>query len=589
MKAEMSTAKKLLQVLSPSQRRAAVGLLCLMLIGTVLETLGIGLVIPVITVMTRADLTADYPALAPWLIRLGNPSHEQLVIASMMTLVGVAAVKALFLSFLAWWTARFSFGLQADLSQRLFVGYLRQPYAFHLQRNSAQLIRNSINQVDQIRAVTQTGLLLVAEVMVLLGVSALLLAVEPVGTLWVVCTLGAAGWIFQNLTRDRLLKWGAARQLHEGLRIQHLQQGLGGSKEVMLLGREQDFISQYQIHNSANAKIGQYQATLQRLPPFFFELLAMTGLGVLVLVMVSRGQALEALLPTLGLFAAAAFRLLPSGARVLSSVQNVHFSLPVIDNIHTELRLVDANSAPQRGPNFRFERTLSLDCVSFRYASAETSALEDVSLSIPRGSSVGFIGTTGAGKSTLVDVILGLLTPDSGAVRVDDIDIQTHLRGWQDQIGYVPQSIFLTDDTLRRNVAFGLSNEEIDENAVWSAIRSAQLEGFVDELPLGLETPVGERGVRISGGQRQRIGMARALYHKPSVLVLDEATSALDTATERDVMAAVRALQGEKTVIIVAHRMSTVNHCARLFRLDRGRLVEEGETSAVLGPGRGAD
>ena len=209
-------------------------------------------------------------------------------------------------------------------------------------------------------------------------------------------------------------------------------------------------------------------------------------------------------------------------------------------------------------------------------------SLRDVSFSIPQGASVGFIGESGAGKSTLVDLILGLLSPDVGSVRVDDLDVQSNLRGWQSQIGYVPQSIFLTDDTLRRNVAFGLPGEEIDEAAVWQAIRAAQVERFVLDLPLGLDTVVGERGVRLSGGQRQRIGIARALYHQPRVLVLDEATSSLDTATERAVMATVRALKGEKALIIVAHRFSTVEHCDRLYRFEEGRLVEEGKAGIVL-------
>ena len=581
--AEPGTARKLLHLLSPGQGRTAIALLGLMLVGMVIETVGIGLVIPAVTVITRGDLASDFPALAPWLRRLGNPSHEKLVVGSMLTLVGVAAVKALFLGFCAWWSARFTFGLQADLSRRLFAGYLRQPYAFHLQRNSAQLIRNTIRQVDQIRAVMQVSLELVAEILVLFGVSALLMAVEPIGTLWVVGTLSVACWGFQRLTRDRLLRWGVARQLHEGLRIQHLQQGLGGVKDVKLLGREADFVGQYDRHNAENARIGRHQATLEKLPRLWFELLAVLGLTVLILVMIGQGKSLEALLPTLGLFAAAAFRVLPSITRVLSSVQNVRITLPVIDNLYSEFVLVESGSPSREDRPLPFRSTLALDEVTFRYAAAEAHALEGVSLSIRRGSSVGFIGATGCGKSTLVDVVLGLLTPEAGVVRVDGVNIQTSLRGWQDQIGYVPQSIFLTDDTLRRNVAFGLSDEEIDESAVARAVDAAQLDAFVDELPDGLDTVVGERGVRLSGGQRQRIGIARALYHDPAVLVLDEATSSLDVDTERQVMAAVNALQGDKTLLIVAHRLSTVEHCDHLFRLERGRLVEEGEVSATLG------
>ena len=575
--------QKLLYLLSRRQRHAAAILLCLMLVGMVLETLGISLVLPVITVLSSANLTSEFPWLEPWLLWFGNPTHEELIIGSMLTLVVVYMGKALFLAFLAWSSARFSFGIQEDLSSRLFSGYLRQSYVFHLQRNSAELIRNTIRQVDQIRSVMQVSLTLVAEIFVLLGISVLLLVVEPVGTLWVAGTLSLAGLGFQALTRDHLLSWGQARQMHEGLRIQHLQQGLGGVKDARLLGREENFVAQYGRHNTENARLGRNQATLQKFPRIWFELLAVLGLTVLILVLISRGQSLEALLPTLGLFTAAAFRLLPSLTSVLASVQALRTNLPVIENLHHEFKLLEIASPAQDNQPVVFQGSISLEEVKFRYPDADTYALKGVSLSIPRGSNVGFIGTTGSGKSTLVDIVLGLLTPNSGVVRVDGLDIQKRLRGWQDQIGYVPQSIFLTDDTLRRNVALGLFDEEIDESAVKRAVHSAQLDTFIDELPDGLDTVVGERGVRLSGGQRQRIGIARALYHDPGILVLDEATSALDTVTESQVMAAVNALKNDKTIVIVAHRLSTVEHCERIFRLEKGKIVDEGEVSAILG------
>ena len=278
----------------------------------------------------------------------------------------------------------------------------------------------------------------------------------------------------------------------------------------------------------------------------------------------------------------AAFRVMPSANRVLSGIQSVLFSLPAIETLHSQLSLLSPIPAMQQGVPMPFENNLEINQVSFRYPSVEAQSLSGVSLVIPRGTSVGFIGGSGGGKSTLVDIILGLLTPASGTVRVDGLDIQASLRGWQDQIGYVPQSIYLTDDTLRRNIAFGLSADKIDEAAVLRTIRAAQLEQFVADLPKGLDTMVGERGICLSGGQRQRIGIARALYHNPAMLVLDEATSALDSATERAVMQAVSALKGNKTIIIVAHRLSTVEHCDRLYQLEMGRVVKEGSACEML-------
>lgn len=579
----MSSLQKLWRILTHHQRRMAIVLLALMFIGMVLETLGISLVIPVLGLIAQNDLATSYPFIAPWLDTFGNPTHEQLVIAGMLVLVGVYTIKTLFLAFLAWRQTHFVFEVQADLSHNLFEGYLRQPYTFHLQRNSAELIRNTIGQVTDIASVMHQGLVLLTESLVLTGISLLLLTVEPIGALLVVSVLGLAGWGGHRLTRLKILAWGKARQLHEGQRIQHLQQGLGGVKDVKLLGREENFLAQYDLHNIGSARVARRQVTLKALPRLGLELLAVVGLAALVLVIIAQGKPLNALLPTLGVFAVAAFRLLPSVNRVLMAIQGVRFCLPVIDTLNNELSLLGETQPEQRGKALPFKNMLSINKARFSYPASEASVLHDIDLEIPRGTSVGFIGDSGAGKSTLVDIILGLLTPDSGSVRVDDIDIQSNIRGWQDQIGYVPQSIFLTDDTLRRNVAFGLPEEQIDDAAVWRAIRAAQLEKFVNDLPQGLDTHVGERGIRLSGGQRQRIGIARALYHDPEVLVLDEATSSLDVDTERGFMEAVRALQGDKTVIIVAHRLSTVEHCDRLFRLAKGQVVEEGDVVAVLG------
>ena len=285
--------------------------------------------------------------------------------------------------------------------------------------------------------------------------------------------------------------------------------------------------------------------------------------------------------PTLGLFAAAAFRIIPSVNRVLGALQSLRFVLPVINTLYTEVSLATPDPPRHSTPAVPFREVVELKEISYSYPNAAKLALDHISLTISRGELVGFVGASGAGKSTLVDVLLGLLTPDSGEVRVDGQDIRRALRNWQDQIGYVPQSIYLTDDSLARNVAFGLPDVQIDMVAVWRAIRAAQLEEFVLGLVDGLETVVGERGIRLSGGQRQRIGIARALYHDPAALVLDEATSSLDTVTERGVMTAVRALQGIKTILIVAHRLSTVELCDRLYRMESGRIVEEGSYEAV--------
>lgn len=572
----MNTFRKIWRILSSEQRRALLVLVVLTIVGTALETLGVGLVLPALALMTDAEPDQTYPQIAPLVHALGDPSREELVVWGLGALSGLYVLKALFLGFLTWKQMRFAFWMQADTSRRLLGVYLRQPYVFHLQRNSAHLFRNIVGEVGMmVSGAIMPGTLLVTEVAVLVAITVLLFVVEPLGALVAFVIFCLAGFGYHRLTRGRLSKWGQARQTQEGLRYQDVQQGLGAVKDVLLLGREADFLDKFRIHTEAVAQVAQRQATLQQVPRFLFEAVAILAIACLAFFMLARGARPEALVPTLGVFVAAAFRLMPSVSRVLSSVQSLRYAAPAVDLVSAELALPTEREDTPDGASLLLRDSLMVDSVSFRYPAADAWALSDVTLMIPRGASIGIVGGSGAGKSTLVDVILGLLQPEGGVVRVDGVDIRANMRGWQNQIGYVPQTIFLTDDTLRRNVAFGLPDAQIDEAAVTRAVRDAQLEDFVSQLPLGLDTVVGERGIRISGGQRQRIGIARALYHDPPILVLDEATSSLDTGTEREVMRAVRELKGSRTFLIVSHRYSTVEECTRLFRIEHGRLVDD--------------
>ena len=485
-----NTTKKIWALLTTEERIGAVVLLGLMLVGMLLEMLGIGLVVPAIALFTQRDAASDYPFLEPILGAFGNPSQHTMVIAGMLILVGVYLFKVLFLAVLVWRQTRFAFNVQANLSQRLFSIYLHQPYAFHLQRNSAQLMRNIINEVSQFTfSGIMPGMLLITESLILFGICSLLLFVEPVGATIVVSVLGMFSWGFHQFTRKRISNWGKARQYHEGLRIQHLQQGLGGVKDVKLLRRENEFLELYKEHNYQAARVGQLQTTLQHFPRLWLELLAVCGLALLVISMMAQSGEVDALLPTLGLFAVAAFRLMPSINRILGALQALRFGLAGIDTLYAEImldvpKIVKVNSDP-----INFTHVVELDHISYVYSGATEYALKDISLTIKHGESVGLIGTSGAGKSTLVDVLLGLLTPDKGEVRVDDRNIEENLCSWQAQIGYVPQSIFLTDDTLRRNVAFGLPDDQIDDVAVEKALHAAQLKEFV-ETNLVVWTPL---------------------------------------------------------------------------------------------------
>jgi ATP-binding cassette, subfamily B, bacterial PglK len=572
----MSLLKKIYFLLTPEHRKDALLLSILMLIGMVFETLSIGLVIPAIAIIMQQNFWSRYPVMNQILFFTDNPSQTQMIITSMTILTAVYFFKNIFLGFLTWRQTRFAFSIQVQLSLHLFKTYLRQPYTFHLERNSAQLIRNISSEVLMFTAAIASGLIVITEILVVIGISLLLVSFEPLGAIIVVAVLGIFTFGFYRITKNRITNWGQIRQDHEGLRIQHLQQGLAGAKDVKLLGRETDFMNQFSKHNIESARVGSLQLTLQQIPRLWLELLAVLGLYLLVISMLNQeNQNIDHIIPTLALFAAAAFRLMPSVNRTLASIQSLRYNLPVIDLLYEESKLQNTASTPVNTKIITFNKEIKLIDISYKYPTSSKFALRNINLNIKIGESVGFIGSSGSGKSTLIDVILGLLAPVEGKIMLDGIDIQTNLRSWQDQIGYVPQSIFLTDDTLRRNVAFGLSDNLIDDEAVSRAVKAAQLEAFVSSLPDRLETIIGERGVRLSGGQRQRIGVARALYHDPSILVLDEATSALDTTTEAEVMAAVTALHGKKTVVIVAHRLSTLENCDRIYKLDHGILIDQ--------------
>jgi len=405
---------------------------------------------------------------------------------------------------------------------------------------------------------------------------------EPVGAVVVAVILGGSTLLFQRLTRKALRRWGKARQHHEIEKYRHLQQGLGGIKDAKILGCEAAFVSEYDRHNLAAARVIQRQNMLVQVPRLWFELVAVCGLSLLSLILLLKDTSTRSFIPTLGLFGAAAFRLMPSVNRLTNSWQSINYGTATVSRLRDELSLPAGDCPPTHAVRIAFRDCIELRDVSFRYPNAGSNACTGISMRIPRGSSIGLIGTSGAGKSTLVDVILGLLEPLHGAVMVDGTDIRSALRGWQGIIGYVPQSIYLSDDSIRCNVAFGDAKDDIDDKAVARALRAARLDEFIKSLPDGMNTLVGERGVRLSGGQRQRIGIARALYRNPDVLVLDEATSALDTATEQGIMEAVNSLHGDKTLIIVAHRLSTVAECDLLYKLEKGCLVQSGRFADVV-------
>lgn len=573
---------KIWSLMGPAERRGALVLVLLLFTGMALEMAGVGLVIPALTVMTQPDVLSRYPEALAWLPDSVVASRGRLMVAAMNALVILFAFKNVFLVYLALHQARYVYLLRRRLMTSLFGQYLTQPYSFHLLRNPAHLQHNVTGAFSQFTSALLSLLTFLTEALVLTGIIVLLLILEPWAAFTAMITISGTAWFFLVLTRRRLQFWGGQVQFHEARVMQSVQQSLGGIKELKVLGREAMGLETFDDHAGGAARGHIRTQTYPTLPRLGLELVAVGALAALVGALVWQERPLDTILPTLGLFAAGAFRVMPSANRLISSAQGMQGTSAAVDLIYGEFVATrPPTTEASATPIAPLDTAIALENISFSYPNAPKAALQGISLVIQRGESIGFIGPSGAGKSTLVDILLGLLPPDAGAVLCDGMNIQGDLRGWQKQLGYVPQSIYLADDTIRHNVALGVPDAEIDEAAVQRAVRAAQLEDFVAGLPDGLGTVVGERGVRLSGGQRQRIGIARALYHDPPILLLDEATSALDTATENGVMQAVEALHGSKTIIIIAHRLSTVTHCNRVYRMEAGRVVASGRLEDV--------
>jgi ABC-type multidrug transport system fused ATPase/permease subunit len=569
----LDTGRRIRDILTPRARGAVWALLGLMLVSTVFESFSVGIVVPVLSTLADPEWIDQHPSASSIAALLGTESPNARAIWALGFLVAMYALKTCLAASLAYFESRFAYSTQAQLSSRLFSGYLRQPWLFHLQRNTAKLIRNCTVEPHHVAVLISAFLYLVSEVLVSLAIIALLVVIEPAGALVAFVIFGGAVAAFHYVIRSRLGSWGARRQSLEGDQLLHLQQGFGGVKEIKLRGSEQYFERAFATQSAGLAHTLQRQQFVGQLPRLWLESVALLGIAALLVITVFQGSTLATALPALGLFAAAAFRLLPSFNRLMGALQTVRFRASSLRLVCDELARVDHRSASEAPISQVSVSEIVVERVYFQYEGAATKVLDDITLRIRGGMTIGLVGSSGAGKSTLTDIILGLLSPTSGTVRVNGRDICHELAVWQGSIGYVPQSLYLLDDTVRRNVAFGLADAAIADDDIWEALRQASLEDFVRSLPLGLDTVTGERGVRLSGGQRQRIGIARALFRKPSVLVLDEATSALDNATEAQVMQAVGALHGQKTIIIVAHRMTTIAHCDEVYRIESGRLI----------------
>ncbi len=582
----ITSLRKIYSVVDVPQRHAAVFLMLLILLGMVMEAISVGMVIPALSLFT-GESVGPSTGLTASIIQLINDQAGDTAVPFMATLLAASfLLRGLIVISISWIRERFIAGIRANISKRLFSSYLAQGYDFHLGQNSSTLVRNVIREATNFSSLLNLCFIFLSDVLIVTALLTLVFLVSPLGSICALFLFSSTWLLFHYSLGKKMPRWGVRRLESDGLRLQHAQQGLGAYKEIKLLGKEQAFVDFYEPHNKTSARMAQYKSFTKGIPRVMFETTAVLAVFVIILVQFFGDQTSMALVPKLGLFAMAAFRILPSINRLASGYNTIQFGKAVIDVIHQDLSLLShAGEHPLKQPpaTFSFEHEISIRDIHFRYSPSERDVLNGINLNIEKGEMIGFIGESGSGKSTIVDLLLGLLQPQSGKVVVDGIDVQNDLRSWQKLIGYVPQTVFLCDDTLAANIAFGLKTNEFDENRVREVIRESNLTDLTKGSPDGIFMSLGENGVKLSGGQRQRVGIARALYRNPEILVLDEATSALDKQTELQIIQTLEAMHSSKTILIISHRSSTLAFCDRILSLEKGILTElEKQASAYL-------
>jgi ABC-type multidrug transport system fused ATPase/permease subunit len=476
-----------------------------------------------------------------------------------------------------------------SISTRLFSGFLNQPYVWFLTRHSTNMAKSILFEVEKVvNEAMVPGMRILSQSVSLSLLVVLLFLVNPSVALGASAVLGGIYAVIYLFVRNRMARLGKRRSDANKRRYKVAHETFGGVKDIKLLGLESTYAERFKVPSKVFATTATTNAIVSEAPRYLLEAVAFGGMVLLVVGLILQGNShISEIVPTLGVFAFAGLRMFPAMQQIYNSLAKMRFVGPMLDNVHRDMletRLAPKAPLPGLGEPMRLKQELVLDDVHFAYPTAERASLQGLSLTIPANTTVGVVGGTGAGKTTAVDLILGLLTPTSGEIRVDgEVITSANLRGWQDVLGYVPQQIYLMDDTVAANIAFGIPKEKRDIGAIERAAKLAELHDFViHELPKGYDTEVGERGVRLSGGQRQRIGIARALYHDPDVLILDEATSALDNLTEQAVMEAVHNLGHRKTIIMIAHRLTTVRNCDNIFLLERGRLSAQGSFDELI-------
>ncbi len=577
--------KRLNILLDRKQKNKMVLIVVLMLVGGVLESLSISAIIPVMGVLLDPEAVDTNKYLSAVYHGLNMSSPMQFTLLMMLFLVFAFVLKNLFLFFQNVVQLKFVYTNQFATSRRMMINFMKRPYEFYLNAETAVIQRNITSDVNNMYALILTILQLTSEIVVFACLAAVLIAVDAAMVITIAGLLIAVLVIIKIVLKPIMYKAGQDNQDYYSALFKWIEEAVMGIKEIKVANKEHYFINEYAECGAGYVGAVQKYNIYNSTPRLLIETICIAGLVGYMSVVMVNGASVDELLPQLSVFALAAMRLLPSANRINNYMTSISYFEPFLWNVseHLQTEINDENVVYDEAA-YRVQKNviklpvtkkISVEDITYAYPNTDRLIFDHASVEIPIGSAVGIVGTSGSGKTTMVDVLLGLLELKDGVIKADGVDVKSNYEGWLKNIGYIPQSIFMIDDTIRKNVAFGYPDAEIDDEKVWAALKEAQLDEYVRSLPDGLDTGIGERGIRISGGQKQRIGIARALFEDPEVLILDEATSALDGDTEAAIMDSINRLHGKKTLIIIAHRLQTIEKCDMVYRVENGKITKD--------------
>lgn len=573
--------QQLLAILDRKQKRSGVFLFFFLLCSSLLEMLGVSVVIPFIIVMLEPEKVMANRYVQECMNFLKIDSSRGVIGIIAVMIIGIYVLKNGVILAVNYYQINFRNSLEKDLSVKMLSSYMKRPYTFFLNINSAEVLRGVYNDIIGIALILDSFSALLAETMTCIFISLFIICMNPFIAFYLIAIAGITALLMIFVFKKKISECGVQTRNLFTKRYQYAFQAVNGIKEITVMQRRDNFVQIYEEASEQAKKYNNIYLFISKMPSRLIETIFLSGLVILVCFSMDGSTPLTDYIPLLGTLGVAAARILPSISNITTSINNLVYNRPALESAYTNIQEAEKyneqycreDSKGSVREEIQFRDKLCIEHIFWKYKVNLPYVIKDLSLEIHRGEAIALIGSSGAGKTTLADIIMGLLKPESGRVALDEHEIYSMLPQWSKIIGYVPQSVFLTDDTIRNNVAFGIKESEQEEEKIWNALEQAQLADMVRNLEDGLDTIVGERGIKFSGGQRQRVAIARALYYNPDILVLDEATSALDNETETAVMESIDALHGKKTLIIVAHRLSTIRMCDKIYEVVGGNVV----------------